>query len=374
MRIALGGDHGSVEYKTSIASMLSAMGHTIEDFGTFSSESCDYSDFAYLAAKSVAEGKNDRAIVICSTGIGVSISANKVEGIRCALVTSTLQAKLTREHNNTNALALGVFNTDLDTALEITKIWVETNFSNDERHIRRINKIDALGRDYFLLNASEFVVGGTLKNDAYIESNNMAFYTCEDEGGILENRKRLYESLNIDLNRGIFPNQTHSNHVIKVSSADCGKGSVLQSDAIQDCDALYTFDKDVVLNVFHADCVPLWLFDPISKVVAVAHNSVEATSKGLTTNLIECLIKEGVNVQNLVCFIGAGISQYTIYDRKFNVEVEPVIHLASVVERQLQAFGITNITKVNTNTDTDPHYFSYHLKDSGRHISFIYRR
>lgn len=374
MKIAIGGDHGSVEYKSAITNLLIEMGHIVNDFGTFTNESCDYSDFAYLAAKSVANKENDRAIVICSTGIGVSISANKVEGIRCALVTSTLQAKLTREHNNTNALALGVFNTDLSTALEITKIWIETNFSNDERHVRRISKIDALGKDYFLLNANQFVVGGSLKNSEYSESNNMAYYTTKNPKGVHENRKRLYHHLNQDLSKAVFPNQTHSNHVVKVTSKHFGKGSLSDQDAILDCDALYTFDKKVVLNVFHADCVPLWLYDPTTNLIAIAHNSVEATSKGLTTKLIETLIQEGINVNNLVCFIGAGISKYTIYDRKFDVDVEEVIHLASVVERQLKKFGIKNITKLNTNTDTDPQYFSHHLKENGRHISFIYRK
>ncbi len=374
MKIAIGGDHGSVEYKSAIKTLLKGMGHSVKDYGTFSNESCDYSDFAYLAAKSVADKENDRAIVICSTGIGVSISANKVDGVRCALVTSTLQAKLTREHNNTNALALGVFNTDLDTALEITKIWIGTQFSNDERHVRRIAKIDALGKDYFLLNANQFVVGGSLKNIEYSESNNMAYYTTNNPKGVHENRERLYDYLKQDLKKAVFPNQTHSNHVVKVTKEHFGMGSLSDENAIKDCDALYTFEKDVVLNVFHADCVPLWLYDPTTNLIAVAHNSVEATSKGLTTKLIETLIEEGMDVKNLVCFIGAGISKYTIYDRKFDVEVEEVIHLATVVERQLQKFGITNITRVNANTDIDPQYFSYHLKESGRHISFIYRK
>lgn len=374
MRVAIGGDHGSVEYKNAITKMLEEMGHVVTDFGTFTSESCDYSDFAYLAAKSVADKENDRAIVICSTGIGVSISANKVEGIRCALVTSTLQARLTREHNNTNALALGVFNTDLETALEITKIWIDTAFSNDERHVRRIAKIDALGKDYFLLNANQFVVGGTLKNEDYSEYNNMAYYTTNNPKGVHENRERLYHFLNQDLTKAVFPNQTHSNHVVKVTPEHFGSGSLSDENAIKDCDALYTFEKDVVLNVFHADCVPLWLYDPTTNLIAVAHNSVEATSKGLTTKLIETLIYEGIDVKNLVCFIGAGISKYTVYNRKFDVEAEEVIHLATIVERQLKKFGITNIKKVDTNTDTDSSYFSHHLKESGRHISFIYRK
>lgn len=362
MRVAIGGDHGAVQLKQAVTNLLIQQGHLVEDFGTFSNESCDYSDFAYLAAKSVSDQKNDRAIVICSTGIGVSISANKVEGIRCALVTNTRQARLTREHNDTNALALGVFNTDEKTALEIVDIWINTDFSNDERHCRRIAKIDVIGRDYHLYHASEVVIGTTLKYDAYPEYNNMAFYTAENTEDVLENRKRFFTYLGKSMDDVVLPNQTHSNHVVKVNLNDCGKG-VYDESGIEDCDALYTDVKGIVLGVFHADCVPVMLFDETSDLIAIAHSSEKATEKQLVIHLIQKLVnEENVDVNYLQAFIGPGISN-----------IEGKGKLSDIVKEQLLSMGVTKITQSKENTDTDG-YFSFSRNDLGRHLSFIYKR
>lgn len=141
MKIAISSDQGGFEHKTKLIEEIKKMGHEVQDFGTYSEDSVDYPDFIYPASKSVASKENDLGIIICGTGIGASIVANKVRGIRCALVNSVEVAKLTREHNDSNILALAGRTTDYETNLEIVKAWLETPFSNEERHNVRINKI-----------------------------------------------------------------------------------------------------------------------------------------------------------------------------------------------------------------------------------------
>ena len=143
MMIALACDHGAYDLKEALKKHLEAKGHTCKDFGTYSKDSCDYSDFAAPAAKAVAAGECDRGIVCCTTGIGVSITANTVNGIRCALVHDLLTARMTRQHNNTNVLAMGAGIIGEMTALQIADIWLETEFEGG-RHERRVNKIMAL--------------------------------------------------------------------------------------------------------------------------------------------------------------------------------------------------------------------------------------
>ena len=143
MKIALACDHGGYALKEKIKDWLSKAGHEVRDFGCYSTESVDYSDYAFPAAEAVAKGEADRAVLICTTGIGVSISANKVSGVRCALCTDTMTARLTREHNDTNALALGAGVVGENLAKEILFTWLDTPFSGAERHQRRIDKISA---------------------------------------------------------------------------------------------------------------------------------------------------------------------------------------------------------------------------------------
>ncbi len=142
MKIAIGADHGGYEYKESIKSTLQAKGYEVIDFGTNSNESCDYPLFAKAVSKSVVSKECDRGILICGTGIGMSIVANKFKGIRAALCSDEFSAKATREHNDSNILCMGARVIDKDLALKITAIWLETPFSNEERHIRRINMIE----------------------------------------------------------------------------------------------------------------------------------------------------------------------------------------------------------------------------------------
>ena len=144
MKIAIACDHGALDLKNAIVSHLEKTGHEVKDFGTHTLDSCDYPDLAAPAAESVASGECERGIVLCSTGIGMSVAANKVKGIRCALLSDLLSARLTREHNDTNRMAMGAFIVGQNLALEIVDTWLGTAFSHGERHIRRIAKVAAL--------------------------------------------------------------------------------------------------------------------------------------------------------------------------------------------------------------------------------------
>ncbi len=141
--IAIACDHGALALKEAIKKHLDARGLAWKDFGTNSLDSCDYPDFVGPAAKAVASGECDRGIVLCTTGIGASITANKVKGIRCALLSDKMSARLTREHNNTNMMALGAAVVGEMLALEIVDVWLDTDFVGG-RHQRRIDKCMAL--------------------------------------------------------------------------------------------------------------------------------------------------------------------------------------------------------------------------------------
>ncbi|MBE5731054.1 MAG: ribose 5-phosphate isomerase B [Clostridia bacterium] len=147
--IAIGCDHAAVKLKNTIKEHLIAHGMEVEDFGCFSDASVDYPDYALKVAEAVAEQKCDKGILICGTGIGMSMAANKVKGVRCAHCSDTFSAKATRQHNDANVLALGERVVGVGLALEIVDCFVNTPFSNDERHIRRINKINDIESKYF---------------------------------------------------------------------------------------------------------------------------------------------------------------------------------------------------------------------------------
>ena len=141
--IALACDHGALDLKEAVKAHLTARGLDYKDFGTYTAESCDYADFAAPAARAVASGECDRGIVMCTTGIGVSITCNKIKGIRCALLSDKMSARLTRAHNNTNMMALGAAVLGEMLALEIVDVWLDTPFDGG-RHQRRIDKVMAL--------------------------------------------------------------------------------------------------------------------------------------------------------------------------------------------------------------------------------------
>ena len=147
MKISIACDHGAYMLKNKVAQHLKDQGHEVVDFGTNGPESCDYPDFAAKAARAVADGTCEKGIVLCTTGIGVSITANKIKGIRCALLSDVLSAKMTRLHNDTNMMALGAGIVGENLALEIVDTWVATPFSGETRHQRRIDKVMALEQE-----------------------------------------------------------------------------------------------------------------------------------------------------------------------------------------------------------------------------------
>ena len=140
--IALGSDHGGYGLKQHIRDYLDSHGLDYRDFGCMDESSCDYPVYAKAAAESVASGQCEKGIVICTTGIGISIAANKVPSIRCALCGDCFSAKATRLHNNANVLALGALVTGPGLALEIVDIFLDTPFSEEERHSRRVSQLE----------------------------------------------------------------------------------------------------------------------------------------------------------------------------------------------------------------------------------------
>ena len=140
--IALGCDHGGIELKEKVMAYLDKSGIAYKDFGCYSKDSCDYPVFGRAAAEAVANGECEKGIVICTTGIGISISANKVKGVRCALCSDTLSAKMTRLHNDANVLAMGAGIIGENLALDIVETFLNTLFSGEERHQRRIDLIE----------------------------------------------------------------------------------------------------------------------------------------------------------------------------------------------------------------------------------------
>ncbi|MHB1418311.1 MAG: ribose 5-phosphate isomerase B [Bacillota bacterium] len=147
MRVAIGSDHAGFRLKELIKDYLHDAGIAHYDFGTYSEESVDYPDFALLVAEAVARNEYDRGILVCGTGIGVAIAANKVPGIRAALCSDTFSARSSREHNDANVLTLGERVVGPGLALDIVKIWLGTDFAGG-RHSRRVEKISKIESKY----------------------------------------------------------------------------------------------------------------------------------------------------------------------------------------------------------------------------------
>lgn len=143
MKIAIASDHGGLHLREEIIALLEELGYEYEDFGPHSTQSVDYPDYAKVVAEGVVNGQFDRGILICGTGIGMSIAANKIHGVRCALVHDCYTARVTREHNNSNIIAMGERVIGPSLAREIVEIWLKSQFEGG-RHQIRINKISAL--------------------------------------------------------------------------------------------------------------------------------------------------------------------------------------------------------------------------------------
>ncbi|MBR1697833.1 MAG: ribose 5-phosphate isomerase B [Anaerovibrio sp.] len=145
MKIVIGCDHGALELKREVLKVLAEFKNIeTEDVGTFDAESVDYPDIAERVCGKITKGEADRGIVLCGTGIGISIAANKIKGIRAALCGDVFSARMSREHNDANVLAMGGRVTGFGPAGEIVRTWVTTEFSQGERHVRRIEKMMAL--------------------------------------------------------------------------------------------------------------------------------------------------------------------------------------------------------------------------------------
>ena len=147
MKISIGCDHGALALKNKMVEHLQKQGHEVVDFGTHTLDSCDYPDFAAPAARAVASGECEKGIVLCTTGIGVSITANKIDGVRCALLSDLMTAEMTRQHNDTNMMAIGAGVVGEMLALKIADTWLGTPFSGEARHQRRIDKVMALEKE-----------------------------------------------------------------------------------------------------------------------------------------------------------------------------------------------------------------------------------
>ena len=144
--IALACDHGALDLKLAIKRHLEEKGIACQDFGTDTTDSCDYPDFGAAAARAVASGACEKGIVLCTTGIGISIAANKIKGIRCALLSDLMSARLCRQHNDSNMMAMGAGVVGTKLALEIVDTWLATDFEGG-RHQRRVDKLMALEQE-----------------------------------------------------------------------------------------------------------------------------------------------------------------------------------------------------------------------------------
>lgn len=148
MKIAVACDHGGLRLKNAVIAYCQKLGHECQDFGTYTTDSCDYPDFAVQAAEAVASGACERGILVCSSGIGVSIVANKVPGIRCAHCHDTYCAKYTRLHNDANMIAFGEKVVGEGLMEELVSTFLTTEFEGGERHERRVAKIKAIEEKY----------------------------------------------------------------------------------------------------------------------------------------------------------------------------------------------------------------------------------
>ena len=147
MKIAIGGDHASPALKAKVVEHLKANGHEVEDYGTYTKDAVDYPDFALKVAEAVASGKAERGVLICGTGIGISIAANKVKGIRCALCSDTFSAHATREHNDANMLCFGERVVGAGLALELVDAFINAEYMNSGNHVTRVAMLSEIEKE-----------------------------------------------------------------------------------------------------------------------------------------------------------------------------------------------------------------------------------
>ena len=151
MKIAIGNDHAAVDMKQEIVSFLESLGHEVTNFGTDTKESCDYPIYAHKVCQAVLNGEADRGILICGTGIGISLAANKHKGIRCAVCSDPVTAKLTREHNNSNVISFGARIVGPEVGKAIVSAYVNAEFQPNERHLRRLKMLEDIENGCFTM-------------------------------------------------------------------------------------------------------------------------------------------------------------------------------------------------------------------------------
>lgn len=243
----------------------------------------------------------------------------------------------------------------------------------------------------------ELLAGTTLRNPNKLENNNIALHCGGNLESILKNREALANKLEVPLKHWVLANQTHSNHVQRVTAADKGKGAFTQADAIPDCDALYTREANLLLGVFHADCVPILLYDPMEKIICAIHSGWLGTTKQITTKTLETLVQEeGVNPIHLQAYIGPAIAFQSLEVGMEVVEkvkvlpfdTSPYIQLLengkALIDNRglnyqmLRNAGVLDENIMDDKNDTfveNPSFFSYRRdKTCGRHFSFIVRK
>lgn len=243
----------------------------------------------------------------------------------------------------------------------------------------------------------EYIAGTTLRCSNQAEYNNMALHCGGNAADIIENRKQLAKEIGIPLSQCTFANQTHSDHIVKITQADAGKGAFQVEDAIQDCDALYTGESNLLIGVFTADCVPILLFDPIEKIICAIHSGWMGTTKQITTKALQVLTtQEGCLAENMYAYIGASIAFHSFEVGKEVVEMiqalpfdtapfitdrkngKAYIDNKGLNQQMLINSGVPKEHIIIDKNDTfaeNESFFSYRRdKQCGRHLSFILRK
>lgn len=241
------------------------------------------------------------------------------------------------------------------------------------------------------------IAGTTLRNPDKKENNNMALHCGGRAEDIIENRRALARKLDMDIDQFVFANQTHSDHIIKVDASDKGKGATTLLDAIPDCDALYTREKDIMIGVFTADCVAILLYDPMEGIIAAIHSGWMGTMKQICTKTLKVLIeKEGCKPENIHAYLSPAIafSSFEVgMDVVAQVQALPFpttsfVHYKSKEKALVDNKGLNVQMLINAGVlpehitvdknDTfmeNESFFSYRRdKQCGRHLSFIVRK
>ncbi len=242
-----------------------------------------------------------------------------------------------------------------------------------------------------------FSAGTTLRDPLQRACNSMALHCGEDDDSVLENRKMLADMIHVPMKRFVFANQTHSDHLYEVCEKDIGKGAFSKEDAIQDCDALYTRERNVLIGVFTADCVPILLYDPMEHIIAAIHSGWIGTTKAIVSKTLDVLRqKEGCLSENILAYIGPAIAY-----QSFEIGMEVVDQIKALpfdtspylrMKNEQKAYAdnkglnrqmLLNAGVLREHITVDPNdtfidnevFFSYRRdKQCGRHLSFIVQR